>query len=90
MEKLLKVMEYRGEKYEIRMVESLGGTYFLKDFRNGIPFSPYYYCVADLGFVDTDDVDDLNENPMLRFLLAQAEQGARHWADNKQSMLAMV
>jgi hypothetical protein len=90
MERFLKVFEHRGEKYEIMLVKRLDGTYFLKDFKGGIPFSPFYYCISDLGFIDISIIEDHQEQSVLNFLISQAEEGARHWANNKQQILAQV
>jgi len=90
MERFLRAFEYQGEKYEIMLVRRLDGTYFLKDFKGGLPFSPFYYCVSDLGFLGSSISEDQQEESVLTFLILQAEDGARHWADNKSSILAQV
>ena len=90
MERFLKAFEYQGEEYEIMLVRRLDGTYFLKDFKGGIPFSPFYYCVSDLGFMGGSFKEDPQEESVLNFLIAQAEDGARHWADNKSYILSQV
>lgn len=87
MERLLKVFEYNGEKYEIMLVERLEGTYFLKDFKKGVPFSPFYYCVNNLGFIDISDIEVEQDHPVMNFLISQSEQGVRHWADYKDLFL---
>lgn len=83
MEKFLKAFVHKGEKYEIILIKRLDGTFFLKDFKGGIPFSPFYYCISDLGFIDINEIEAHHEQSVLQFLIAQAEEGARHWADNK-------
>lgn len=87
MEKFLKAFEHNGEKYEIILIRRLDGTYFLKDFRKGMPFSPFYYCISDLGFIDVNEIETHHRQSVLDFLIAQAENGARHWADNKNLIL---
>ena len=87
MERFLKAFEYKSEKYEIMLIKRLDGTYFLKDFKGGMPFSPFYYCISDLGFIDTSELETQHEQSVLNFFIAQAEDGARHWADNKYLIL---
>jgi len=85
MERFLSAFEYKGESYEIILTKRLDGTYFLKDFKSGIPFSPFYYCINDLGFFDVNIKEELDRPSVLHFLIKQAENGARHWADHKYS-----
>ena len=87
MEKFLKTYEYKGERYEIILIRRLDGTYFLKDFKGGMPFSPFFYCISDLGFIDIGEVVAQDDHSVLNFLIMQAENGARHWADNKEMIL---
>jgi len=87
MEKFLKAFLHKGEKYEIILVKRMDGTYFLKDFKGGLPFSPFYYCISDFGFIGISEIEDQDDQSVLNFLIAQAEAGARHWADNKNLIL---
>jgi hypothetical protein len=90
MKKLLKEFEHNGEKYEIMLVKRPDGMYFLKDFNGEAPFSPFYYCVSDLGFIDIDEIDARLDQPMLKYLIAQSEDGARYWADHKDKILEFM
>lgn len=90
MKKLVKKFKHKGEKYEIMLVKRSDGIYFLKDFNGEIPFSPFYYCVSDLGFIDIDEIDARLDQPMLKHLISQSEDGARFWADNKHKILGYM
>ncbi len=87
MKKLVKKFNYKGEKYEIMLIKRSDGIYFLKDFNGKMPFSPFYHCVPDVGFIDINEIDARLEQPMLKYLIAQSENGVRFWADNKKELL---
>ena len=90
MKKLLKVFEYKGEKYEIVLVKRPDGIFFLKDFNGGIPFSPFYYCIHDLGYINISEIEIKFEQPVLDYLMSQSEEGTRYWADNKTNILGYM
>ena len=87
MRYLLKEFKHKGEKYEIMLEKRPDGMCFLKDFNEGVPFSPFYHCVSDLGFIDINEADLNLDQPMLNYLIAQSEDGTRYWADNKHLIL---
>lgn len=79
----LKPFEYKGEKYEIRLIKRLDGTWFLKDFKNGSPFSPYYYGVQE--DMDVARGEAQVGMPLIDYLVSQVEDGVRFWAENKDN-----
>jgi len=90
MEKHLKTFKHKGEEYEIMLVKRPDGIYFLKDFYGGTPFSPFYYCIHDLGFIDIKKIDTRLDQPVLKHLISQSEDGVRFWADNKHKILEFM
>ncbi|MGB7582597.1 MAG: hypothetical protein WBL85_09145 [Sedimentisphaerales bacterium] len=79
MTKLLKTIEYKGEKYEIMMIRKRGSTY-LQDFKNGKPFSPFVCGITDAAYdlsmsVGCQAVEDV--------LLSWVEESVHIWVDNK-------
>lgn len=84
MSKILKKFEYNGVQYEIRLIKRTDGTWFLKDFKGGNPFSPYYYGIQR--DVDIPKVEALLGEPILNNLISLAEDGVRIWVDNKDKL----
>jgi hypothetical protein len=83
MRTLLKTIEYRGEKYEIMMIRE-NGTWFLQDFKNGEPFSPYRYSVDDR--VDVSKLETTLGQPLLYHLISNVEKGVHFWVENKDKI----
>ena len=90
MKKVLRAFKHKGEEYEIVLERRKDGIFILKDFNGQVPFSPLYYCVSDLGFIDIDKIDASIHQPILNYLISQSEDGARYWADNKRSILGYI
>jgi hypothetical protein len=84
MSKILKKLEYNGIQYEIRLITRGDGTWFLKDFKQGSPFSPYYYGIHE--GVDVSRVEAMLGMPLLDYLISQAEDGVRFWVENKDKL----
>jgi hypothetical protein len=84
MKRLLRTFEHNGEKYEINLIKRQDGTYFVKDFKGGIPFSPFYWGIDDkLNILDISKIETMLEQPIVDYFISESEAGARHWADNK-------
>jgi len=81
MRKLLKTIEYKGQKYEIMMMEE-NGKWFLRDFKNGNPFSPYLYSI-DNKVYDFSKVEAMLGHPLLDELISFAEESVHFWVENK-------
>ena len=84
MSEILKIFEYKDVQYEIRCIKRPDGTWFLKDFKEGNPFSPYYYGIHR--DVDIPKVEALLGEPILDNLISLAVEGVRIWADNKDKI----
>ena len=82
MKKLLKTIEYKGEKYEIVMIEK-NGIKYLQDFKNDKPFSPFVYGI-------NNTVYDLSKSVGCQVveeqLLSCVEEGVHLWVDNKDKI----
>jgi len=88
MKKLLKSFQHKGKEYEIVLEKRLDGMLILKDFNGGIPFSPFFHCVSDFGFIDI--IETRLDEPILKRLILQSEEDARYWADNKRAILGAL
>jgi len=90
IKKVLKIFKHKGEEYEIVLEKRPDGIYIVKDFNSDSPFSPFFHCVPDLGFIDIDEINVGRDQPILQHLISQSEEGARYWADNKQLILGSL
>lgn len=87
MKILLKKFEHKGEQYEINLVKRPDGTYFIKDFKGEIPFSPFYCGIDDkLNIFDIKKIEAMLEQPVVDYFITESEACARHWADNKHRL----
>lgn len=78
-----KIFEYKGVKYEIRFIKRPDGTWFLKAFKNGNPFTPYYYGIdSKVDFSVMQVLDD----PAIDYLVQQAEDDVKWWVDNSDKI----
>lgn len=88
MRKLLKTIEYKGQKYEIMMMEE-NGKWFLRDFKNGNPFSPYFYGIDNKVYdfsYDFIKVEAMLAHPLLDELISFAEESVHFWVENKDKI----
>ena len=90
MKRVLRVFKHKGEEYENILERRTDGIFILKDFNGHVPFSPFYYCVGDLGFIDINKIEASIYQPMLNYLISQSEDGAHYWADNKHAILGYI
>jgi hypothetical protein len=83
MKELLKTYEYKGEKYEIMIVEERGHRY-IQDFKNGKPFSPFTHGIVNmpLDLFKRDGFKLVDEA-----IISAVEEVIRIWADNKDKIL---
>ena len=84
MRKLLKTIEYKGQKYEIMMMEE-NGKRFVRDFKNGKPFSPYLYSI-DNKVYDVSKVEAMLGHSLFDELISLAEEGVHLWVENKDKI----
>jgi hypothetical protein len=80
IKELLKTIEHKGEKYEIMLVKE-NGKWFLQDFKNGHPYSPYRYEVSDK--VSMLELESKLGRPVLDYLISAVEDGIYVWVENK-------
>ena len=84
MGKTLKTFEHKGVKYEIKLMKRMDGSWFLKDFKDGLPFS--FYCYSIREDVDVHKLEKLLNTPIIEYLITMAEDGVRFWADNADKL----
>lgn len=84
MGEIVKKVEYKGVQYEIRLIRRQDGTWFLKDFLNAQPFSPFYYGISE--GVDIKRIEALLGVPIKEYLISEAESGIRFWVENKDKL----
>ena len=80
MPNILKTFEYKGVTYEIRAIQRGDDSWFLKSFKDGSPFNPYYYNIQ--GKIDFQRLKAMLKTPILNYFLSQVEDGVRFFADN--------
>jgi len=84
MGKTLKKFKYKDIEYEIKLMKRIDGTWFLKDFKDGLPFS--FYCYSIREDVDVHKLEQLLNTPVIDYLINMAEDGVRFWVDNADKL----
>lgn len=85
MEKTLKTIRIENDEYEIKKITRPDGSWVLKDFKDGQPFSPYCYSLNKN--INISKVEDLHGGmPVLDILVATVEEGIKIWVNNKDKI----
>lgn len=84
MGKVLKTVDHKGVKYEIQLIQRADGSSFIKAFKDGNPFNPYYYSTGKN--IDVIKVEVWLGTPISDYLISEAEDGIKFWVDNKDTL----
>jgi len=84
MEEQTKKFEHDGVFYEIRLIRRMDGTFFLKDFRDGSPFTPFLYSIDKN--VNVNHVENIIGTSLMKYMIAQVEEGIIFWLKYKNQL----
>jgi hypothetical protein len=85
MGKLVKKFLHKGVEYEIRLIRRFNGEHFLKVFKEGNLFNPYYYNVPK-GIIAFQVQRYMGGKLLLDYLISQVEGDIVFWVENKDKI----